>query len=114
MNTQEQVQALYERLGRWRWVAKACNARKLHHSYGYYQQIASGRIKNPNAAAIAGIEFAPTYADTMVTAPKKRELRGTIVITRSLWIELQKERLRMGWSWNELMGYTLRKLEEMQ
>ena len=107
MNIQEQVWALYKRLGRWKWVSKACNARKLHHSRGYYQQIGSGRIKNPSAEVIAGIEYAPTYADTMMTAPKKRELRGTIVIVRSLWLELQEERLRKRWSWDELMNYTL-------
>ena len=107
MNIQEQVQALYKRLGNWRRVAKACNARKLHHSHGYYQQTASGRIKTPNAKAVIGIKYAPAYADTMMTAPKKRELRGTIVIMRSLWLELQEERLRRGWSWDELMNYTL-------
>jgi len=74
----QQVQELYAMLGRWRLVAKACNTKRAKHSPGYYQQVASGRIKKPSPETIVGIENAPAIAAAILSAPKYVDTRKTV------------------------------------
>jgi len=62
----EAVRALYAELGTWQAVADCCNRQTLRHSAGYYQQIATGRIKEPSEPARLGIEAAPETLERLL------------------------------------------------
>lgn len=99
----QQVQELYAMLGRWRLVAKACNTKRAKHSPGYYQQVASGRIKNPSPQTIVGIENAPAIAAAILSAPKYVDTRKTVHLYQEDLDSGNEERIRLGLTWPDMI-----------
>lgn len=99
----EQVLALYATLGKWRLVAKACNWRRMRHSPGYYQQISTGRIKNPPDNVIAGIAYAPQLAEQILSASQRRDTRRTVHIYPEEQIAGNMERNELGLTWPDML-----------
>ena len=103
MSIAELVRKLYRVHGRWQAVADACNSNGTEHSAGYYQQIATGRIKHPADAVCKGIERAITSAETLLKCRLRRVPRGGLTIRRDLWEKLRRRRVERGLTWDELL-----------
>jgi hypothetical protein len=98
------VSALYRRLGTWQRVAEACNDGRLHHSRGYYQQIASGRIQQPSEAARAGITSASESHERLLTCDVSKDTRKTVHISDACFTAGNLERKRLGLTWPEMVA----------
>ena len=102
------------RAGRtWQRVADLCQyRRKRRHSAGYYQQIATGRIRNPSAETLAGIVRAPALAERLLKSHFSREARWGLCCRRSLGLELSKMKKRHNWTWDQLLEKALDLMRE--
>ena len=92
------VTALYRKLGRWRLVAEACNDGAAH-SAGYYQQIARGRIKTPDARTAERI----ACVFSAFSAPRTRDARKTVHLCFDDLEAGNSERKRIGATWPEMV-----------
>jgi len=97
------VQALYDVLGGWQLVADACNGGKLAHSAGYYQQIATGRIKTPSTETRAGIEGAPEFQQSLLKSRFSKDGRKTAHLHDEDHAAGNLERERTGATWPEMV-----------
>ena len=106
------VTALYARLGTWQAVATACNDGELHHSRGYYQQVASGRIRKPSAETCAGIENAPESLERPLTSNVSKRQRGNVSFSIDTRRGIGEIRNAQGLTWAELGDIVLEMLQE--
>lgn len=100
----EMVAALYDRLGRWQAVADACSdGGGVAHSAGYYQQVASGRIKNPAKATLERIVWATESPLTLLKRDFSRTPRYGFTARRKLGLRVTEWRNAHGLTFNEWM-----------
>jgi hypothetical protein len=103
------VTSLYDKLGTWQAVADACNGKRLHHSRGYYQQVATGRIQKMQTETKAGIERALACPTLALTSNVSKVPRFGLVAEHSLGTAVNQWRNRHDLTWNEW----LRKAHEL-
>ena len=97
------VKALYDELGGWKEVANACNGADLTHSAGYYQQVATGRIKKPNAETRLGIENAPEYQESLLKSRFSKDTRKTVHPFDADHAAGNLERIERGLTWPQMI-----------
>ena len=98
----EAVQALYRALGSWQAVADLCqHGRKRRHSAGYYQQVATGRIRNPSKATLAGIARAPALAERLLKRDFSRSARFGLTVEHSIGVEANLWRIAKSLTWDK-------------
>ena len=109
----EAVLALYRALGTWQRVADVCQyGRKRRHSAGYYQQVATGRIVNPSKATLAGIARAPESAERLLKRDFSKDTRKTTHVFFDDFVAGNRERIRLGLTWPEMVHLWREKYEE--
>lgn len=107
------VTALYKSLGRWQKIANECSNRgATYHSAGYYQQIATGRIKHPDSDTATAIER--TVGDfSAISASRRRAARRGLVVCPSVFARLESAKIaRGGVTWDALLERAATLLEE--
>jgi len=92
------------RAGRtWQQVADLCNdGTGILHSAGYYQQVATGRIQEPNAATREAITQAASIFSSF-SASRTQDTRKTVHLSPEDWEAGNLERLRLGLTWPEMV-----------
>jgi len=106
------VEALYQHFHRWQDVADACNGKRLDHSRGYYQQVASGRIRKPSAETCAQIERALESPERLLTSNVSKRPRGNVSFSIDTRQELREIKTARGWTWVELGDLVLEMLRD--
>ena len=105
------VTALKEQLGTWQAVANACNTQGHDYTPAYYWRVDNGDIKTPGRKARLGIAAAVVAAlggdVTGLKSPQERAPRGGLACGRSLWERLRDFKIRMSWTWDELLERAL-------
>jgi len=100
----EAVQALYRALGSWQRVADTCNDdTEVCHSAGYYQQVATRRIRKPSEATRAGITRALVSAERLLKRRLAREARGGLAVRLTTRERLRSVKDANGWTWDETL-----------
>ena len=94
------VRVLKARLGTWQAVADACNDGTLRHSAGYYQQVAIGRIRKPEAAEA---NKRTAVAETPLKCPRTRDARYSLTVRRSRGLAVNRWRIGHELEWDEWM-----------
>jgi hypothetical protein len=106
------VTALKAKLRTWQAVADACN-NGTRHSAGYYQQVASGRIRKPRAATVAGIRRAVASAETLLKCPVRGFDCGGLTLRRDLWQRARDWKNARNLTWDEWAERAQAALEEV-
>ena len=96
------VTALKARLGTWRRVAKTVNGKRLRHSFGYYQQVATGRIEKPSEETAARIESALACPTLALTSNVSKDTRKTVHLSDDDFEAGNSERERLLLTWPEM------------
>ena len=112
MTLADLVLSLYRALGTWQAVARVCNGKALHHSAGYYQQVATGRIRKPSAATVAGIERAAACPVPLLKRDFSNAPRFGFTVTYALGERLRSAKIARGCTWDVLLGEAVQLLEE--
>ena len=108
------VTMLYSILGRWQRVANECMARGASlHSAGYYQQIARGRIKQPDVATAEAIRR--TECDfSAFSATRTRVARKNVSVSLDVAARLEAAKSARGdVTWDALLDEAAGLLEEV-
>ena len=100
----EAVAALYRALGTWQAVADACNdGTGASHSAGYYQQVATRRIRKPSEATRAGITRALVSVERLLKRRLAREARGGLAVRLTTRERLRESKDARGWTWDRTL-----------
>jgi hypothetical protein len=101
--------ALYEHYGRWQRVANACSKHgAAYHSAGYYQQIATGRIKTPDDATSQSL----ACVFSAFSAPRRIATRRGLAVSPCVFDRLESAKIARAVTWDALLERAATLLEE--